>query len=95
MAEGGHGVRTADVYAALSKITRPIYAANASEWSCLDSPSDFYATLCAGVRSAQQKIVLVSLYLGNGQQEQELVELIRQRCHEVRILITPGKCSKT
>lgn len=45
----------------------------------LDQPQQFFDALCSGISSARARIVLASLYLGTGDHERKLVQLIDQQ----------------
>lgn len=49
--------------------------------TALKSPSEFYRTLLDRCRTAKQRIVIASLYLGIGNLEQELVSKFCMDCY--------------
>ena len=48
----------------------------------LHSPSDFFDTLCTGLSNANKRISLASLYLGHGKENQQLLNIIKQKVEE-------------
>eukprot|EP00164_Ancoracysta_twista_P022052 GFYU01040395.1.p1 GENE.GFYU01040395.1~~GFYU01040395.1.p1 ORF type:complete len:209 (+),score=14.74 GFYU01040395.1:116-742(+) len=55
---------------------RPHFRAAGSSIVLLDEPAAYYHRLKASIQSAQDRIVLSSLYLGGGDHEQQLVDLL-------------------
>lgn len=47
----------------------PIFHAKAEQVSLLESPSDFYQALKAGIKNAKRSICIASLYIGKGEVE--------------------------
>lgn len=56
----------------------PCFELPADQISCITEPDVFYTTLMANIRTAKRRVVLASLYLGTGEKEQKLVELLDQ-----------------
>lgn len=54
----------------------PAFRVHASQIKVLREPVQFFETLKSRARSAKSRIVLASLYLGNGELEQELVDCL-------------------
>ena len=58
------------------------FPVNSRDIRLLSSPAEFYSQLLSLTRSAQRRVLLSSLYLGTGADEQALVEAIRVRMQE-------------
>ena len=66
----------------------PRFSMHGSAVDILTSPSQFYSTLLNGTKTAQSRVVLSCLYLGNGELEQGLVDSLLQNPH-----IAVGRCT--
>uniref|UniRef100_A0A146LH60 CDP-diacylglycerol--glycerol-3-phosphate 3-phosphatidyltransferase n=2 Tax=Lygus hesperus TaxID=30085 RepID=A0A146LH60_LYGHE len=77
----------------------PMFPLKGEQVRIIQHPEDFYRTLINGCQTAQNRIMLASLYLGNGSLEKDLVETIRNRmCErdklEVTILLDANRGSR-
>ncbi|KAF6203196.1 hypothetical protein GE061_003614 [Apolygus lucorum] len=77
----------------------PMFPLKGEQVRIIQDPEDFYKVLINGCQNAQNRIVLASLYLGNGSLEKDLVETIRNKmCErgdiEVTILLDANRGSR-
>ncbi len=52
----------------------PIFKVNANKIKLLRNPFEFYSVLIDGIRKSKFRINLCSLYIGNGEMEEKLVD---------------------
>ncbi|XP_033122712.1 CDP-diacylglycerol--glycerol-3-phosphate 3-phosphatidyltransferase, mitochondrial-like [Anneissia japonica] len=69
----------------------PKFGINGGNVTVLDGPQHFYSTLKTGIENANKRVVLASLYLGEGQLEQALIDSLLSRCSESELRGAPIK----
>eukprot|EP01101_Sappina_pedata_P010004 TRINITY_DN6194_c0_g1_i1.p1 TRINITY_DN6194_c0_g1~~TRINITY_DN6194_c0_g1_i1.p1 ORF type:complete len:506 (-),score=102.94 TRINITY_DN6194_c0_g1_i1:69-1586(-) len=60
----------------------PAFPVKASSIKILQSPPEFYSSLIEGIRKAEQRIIISSLYLGTGDLERKMVDELRAACEK-------------
>ncbi|XP_071948865.1 CDP-diacylglycerol--glycerol-3-phosphate 3-phosphatidyltransferase, mitochondrial-like isoform X2 [Antedon mediterranea] len=58
----------------------PCFGINGQNVSVLDGPQQFYDTLKNGIETAHKRVVLASLYIGEGPMERALIDSLLSRC---------------
>eukprot|EP00041_Stephanoeca_diplocostata_P033076 m.1082685 g.1082685 ORF g.1082685 m.1082685 type:complete len:535 (-) comp24267_c0_seq14:2184-3788(-) len=79
------------VSSAPAKFTNaPCFSMHGKNIRVLESPTEFYDSLIRNIRNAETRIVLASLYLGNGPKEDVIVDEIRiamDRCPGIKVRV--------
>lgn len=58
-------------------LTPAVFPVHGDNVEVLESPSQFYDTLCDEIRQSQQRVSLAALYIGDGALEQQLLSTLR------------------
>ena len=61
--------------------TPAVFPVQGDDVEVLESPTQFYNTLCDEIRQSQQRVSLAALYIGDGALEQQLLSTLRDTLH--------------